>query len=190
MTTHSLSAMLSAAVAATAISAYAQTPTPTTKPDQQPRSAQSPITVTGCLKPWDQSMGTLPREGSATAPSTGAAGSAAAGTRYVLTDVQNSGSSTGTPSTPSTSTPSMSAQTGARRYVLAAGSGVNLAGHVHHTVRVTGTLDQSSMAGDRATTGQGGESSEGRMGAGASGPLTTLTATSVTMVNATCSATK
>lgn len=184
----------------------AQPPAPRPQaPAMQPTTTPDPnsVTVTGCLKPWDHTMGTA--QGSSGTPSDPMAkpgdpmnkpgATPMAGTRYVLANVQaDKSASTATAGAQSPAHPQAS------EFVVVAGAGVNLAAHVNHQVRVMGTVEGGNTHG---STGQAnrpadkpaarpGESAPATPTAGANVGMSgdkkwaTLTATSVTMISATC----
>ena len=209
MTMHSFFAICSATTLAATMAVSAQTPSPTTgAPSQPSRDDQGgTITVVGCLRPYDSSMGSLPGGGtsggtSAGAGSAGGAGATGGGMRYILTDVRegsrpssgSTGGSTGSTASESSaatgtsagSTPGRpsQAQPGPQRYVLEPGSGVNLSNYVNQTVQVVGTRAKSDMS-DRSSP-RTGETNPGSTATGAGASLSMLNANSVTMVNATC----
>jgi len=196
----------------------AQTPAqpPTTRPQTpaptQPatRTDQGSVTVTGCLKPWDNAMG-----GGATDPMAkpgdpmakpgdpmAKPGAPMASTRWVLTNVQGDKAMGQTSSqSPSAGGSASPAHPQASQYVVMAGTGVNLSAHVNHQVRITGTvaggMDHGSMtpadkAGDKPMA-RPGDAKPGmaadHMNMGGDKKSATLTATSVTMISATCTTT-
>jgi hypothetical protein len=215
MTRTMLAAAGACAVAAT-VTLAAQTPTTpptTTQPPTatQQRDTKDAITVTGCLKTWDDAM-----KGSTTGARTPGTTATSPGTaaRYVLTNAEEgmgktSSSSTSpstspsTSGTPSTSTPSTSGTSGSSRasdddkkYIVTAESGVSLSQHVNHQVRITGKKTEASSS--RSTTsstpstqpsrpGEPSTTSRGSM-SGDDMNLDTIVASSVTMVSATCPA--
>jgi hypothetical protein len=120
---------------------------------QAPRDAV--VTVTGCLKPWDDMAG-APAPSSATTAASG-------GRRYLLTDVD--------PEPPGEADRVVRPPL---QYVVTADAGVDLAAHVNHKVRITGTAAAPPAATrpepePKPTKGWG-----------------LLTATTITMVSATC----
>ena len=192
---YAILATCGALAVATTLTVSAQTPTSTPRPPSPTPAPSTPtmsksgpddktITVTGCLKNWDNSMGTAP------------AGTGA--TTYVLTNVE----SDDTMAKPKPEgTAAMAQSTVATQYVLTAASSVNLTAHLNHKVRVSGTT--SKMAGHSAVgatapsdTRKPGESDKGKPG-DPSRPVmdragdkaqAKLNVTSVTMVSATCPA--
>ncbi len=78
-----------------------------------------------------------------------------------------------------------------RRYVVTAASGVNLAAHVNHQVSVTGTAAGGHAMADQAHV-PAARPGDPKAAPGMTGDKAweTLTATSGTMVSATCSATE
>ncbi len=157
------------------LAAQAPTQPPTTRPQPpaptQPwthPADQSPITVAGCLTPWDSTMATAPAGPTATPgdprAKPGAAPMATAGT-------------------PPPTHPQAS------QYIVAAGSGVNLAAHVNHQVRLVGTVDYGmTMAHADKPADTPADKATARPGDPAHARAT-LTATSVTMISATCTST-
>lgn len=135
MTRHIVAAFGAVALA-TVTTVGAQTPPPPRQPPapnaQKPpqhQMANTPVSMTGCLKPWDEStMGTPPVSGTTTP----------AEAQFVLTDVEHDKTSdrvtTGT---------GMAHPT----FVIKAKDGsVNLAPHVNHKIQVTGTLTMDMPA--------------------------------------------
>jgi hypothetical protein len=191
---HSLSAALGAIAVAGTLTLSAQTPTPPTPRAQTPtpspstpsRTDDKTMTLTGCLKAQDASMDA---GRPASAPSSG---TAAAG-KFVLTTVEGNSMATSKPdaTTPGSTMPSAS-NAGGKQYALTAGAGVNLAAHVNHQVRVTGTLDAAAKADPTkpSSTARPGEASPSgdRMGMDKAWP--TLAVTSVTMISSSCTATE
>lgn len=190
MTKHICAACGALALAGVALGA--QTPTPsqpqTTQPPAsvQPMKGDNPVTVTGCLKPFDPAtMAARPSEET---------GAAAAGSEkmFVLTDVKELASGTnpaaGTPSAGTTASPAGMAP---KSFVLKAGSSsVNLAQHVNHTVEVTGSKsDDKSRDHDGPSTSTATRPGAPEPSAGASphrDKPATLTVTALKMVSATC----
>ena len=193
-------ATCSAVAVVGAISLSAQTtPAPSPSSPRAPQAtAASSITVTGCLKPWD---------GSAMGPTTGATTpgtTAATPAKFLLTNVvdptagRSGAPGSGTPGTPTTAPADrMGASADAKQYTLTASSSVNLAQHLNHQVSVTGTLTPASgstMGTPGSTTGTmpsrpGDPARPGEMGSHAgmgAANAGTITVSSVTMVNATC----
>ena len=175
----SIAALTSAAVTA-------QQSSPATK-----SSDALSVTVTGCLKTWDgKTAGT-------------AAGASAAGTQYVLANVEH-GASADARTTPPSSDRAASdrGRAGGLVYMLSPGSsGVNLSQHLNHKVQVTGT----KMAGHKGATGQGTTDMSGtadRPGASSAPPtapgqdradkatpaasMPAISVTSLTMISSTC----
>lgn len=201
-------ATCSAVAVVGAISLSAQTtPAPSPSSPSAPQTTAAPsITVTGCLKPWDGSaMGT-------TSGTTTPGATSASPAKFLLTNVVDpTAGRSGAPGagTTGTTTPApadrMGAGADAKQYSLTASSSVNLAEHLNHQVRVTGTLSPAasstmgtmgttpSRPGDPARPGEpmrpgetarpGETGSHAGMGAPNAG---TITVSSVTMVNATC----
>ena len=102
------------------------------------------VTVTGCLKTWD---------GKSAGAAASAAGTQAAGTQFVLTNVEHGASGDARATPPSADrAASDQGRAGGHVYILSAGnSGVNLSQHLNHKVQVTGT----KMAAHKGTSGQG-----------------------------------
>lgn len=210
MMKYSFFAACGAVTLASAMTLTAQTPAPppTPRPQapaMQPTTRPDPnsVTVTGCLKPWDNTMG-------AAQGSTGQPGDPMAkpgdpmnkpgatpmpGTRYVLSNVQSDKSA----STATAGTQSPAHPRGAE-FIVVAGAGVNLAAHVNHQVRVMGAVDRAMTHDSTGQTDRPADKPAARPGeaapatpaagahAGMSGDKkwATLTATSVTMISATC----
>jgi hypothetical protein len=165
----------------------AQTP-PATQPAMNRGTIT--VTVTGCLKPWDNTMGKAPTD-----PMAKPGATSMPGTRYVLMNTETAGSAeTAKPmEAPSTSTPATAlaapAHLQASEFVVTAGTGVNLAAHVNHRVSLTGTVDDSRTRADAPMAQQGEAEPSKPMTAGQKATAkdwAMLTATSVTMVSATC----
>ena len=162
---------------------------------------QSPITVTGCLKPWDSTMGTSPAD-----PMAKPGATSMAATRYVLRNVFYDKATEGPPqsATPTAGTPPP-AQPQASQYIVVAGSGVNLTAHINHQVRLVGSVDLGMAHGSLAPTDKPADTpSEQPMARPGAAPAptpgmatstpghqqrATLTAVSVTMISATCTST-
>lgn len=212
---YSFLAACGAVALASTVTLSAQTPAqpPTTRPQTpaptQPatRTDQGSVTVTGCLKS-DNAMG-----GGATDPMAkpgdpmakpgdpmGKPGAPMTNNRWVLTNVQADKAMGQTPS-PSPGATTSPAHPQASQYVVTAGTGVNLSAHVNHQVRITGTvaggMDHGSMtpankAGDKPMA-RPGDAKPGmpadHMNMGSDNKSATLTATSVTMISATCTTT-
>ncbi len=181
------------------LAAQAPTQPPTTRPQPpaptQPwthPADQSPITVAGCLTPWDSTMATAPAGPTATPGDPRAKPGAApmATTRYVLRNVSREIAAPGPPqaATPTAGTPPPT-HPQASQYIVAAGSGVNLAAHVNHQVRLVGTVDYGmTMAHADKPADTPADKATARPGDPAHARAT-LTATSVTMISATCTST-
>lgn len=155
-------------------------PAPTPSPSTPARTDDRTITVTGCLKTWDEKGGMVP---------TGDA----AGARYVLTNVEGDKGMTDR-ATPDVAAPAPSGAPAMAapptQYVLTPESSVNLAPHVNHKVTVTG---KTSTATDdhAAPTSRPGDPEPAQPHAGMramSGTFTNLTVSSLTMVSTTCPA--
>ena len=180
--THPMIAACGVLVAGTlTLSAQAPAPAPQTprpSPNTPARTDDKTMTVTGCLKPADASQ---------TAPAPSATPSTTApASRFMLTNVEaDTGSaaggstSTAKPSRPAPEeSPAAGTMTSAgNRYILMPDAGVNLAAHVNHKVRITGTLS------DKADT-KTAAPAEPR--AGAMTTPATIAVSAVTMVSATC----
>jgi hypothetical protein len=166
-------------------------PAPST-PSTPTRSDDKTLTVVGCLKAWDATTG---------APATGTTAGAPA-SRFVLTNVEPD-SKDATATTPSTSGTTGKTSMGTKQYVLTADTGVNLAAHLNHKVRITGkesTMAEHSAAGAATTTPRPSEPARpGEMPApapadpGRTAPghdmakaFTTVAVSSVTMISITC----
>ena len=186
----------------------AQTPPPTpappgwptatapAQPDQKP--APGTMTIAGCLKVSDSTVAT-----------------ASGGARYVLANAAMErplfGGPMGTPTSgaPAPGAPGAAAPPAhpmATQYMVVAGSGVDLAAHVNHQVRITGTVagDHSGMPGmmpgdkpmakpDMPATRPTDAPKPNPMGMdhkGADKGSATLTASSITMISATCTVTR
>jgi hypothetical protein len=178
------------------LAAQAPAPPPATRP-QPPAPAQAPgqrdqpaITVTGCLKPWDHAMGAP-----AGSPAAGQPAAAMASARFVLTDIEPMpapGQPAAQPGPPPAAAPSPPAHPRATQFVVVAGTGVNLAAHVNHKVRITGTAEAlTSMPSAKdapATRPVDPPPAAGRPAPPAAhdAAWSTLTATAVTMVSAIC----
>ena len=189
---------------ASAMTLSAQTPAqpPTTRPQSpaptQPatRTDQSSVTVTGCLKPWDNAMGGGVSDPMAKPGDTMAKpGAPMATTRWVLTNVQGDHATGQSPSAGGSASP---AHPQAAQYVVTAGTGVNLSAHANHQVRITGTVAGGMDHGNMAPAGKAGDKPMARPGDAKPGMAAdhmgdkksaTLTATSVTMISATCTTT-
>jgi hypothetical protein len=172
-------------------------PAPST-PSTPTRSDDKTLTVVGCLKAWDATTG-APATGTATTPGTTAGAPAS---RFVLTNVEPD-SKDATATTPSTSGTTGKTSMGTKQYVLTADTGVNLAAHLNHKVRITGkesTMAEHSAAGAATTTPRPSEPARpGEMPApapadpGRTAPghdmakaFTTVAVSSVTMISTTC----
>lgn len=178
---HAILATCGALTLAGTIAVSAQTPVRPPAPQPSPttpsRTDDRSITVTGCLKTWDEKGGMVPTGG-------------AAGTRYVLTNLEGDKAAAGMTSGPSTLLP--------QQYVLMPDSTVNLTPHVNHKVTLTGKTSTAmpehaepgmrpAEAGARpADPAQPGTPHAG-MGA-MDKAFATLSVSSLTMVAATCPA--
>lgn len=190
MTKHICAACGALALAGVALGAQTPTPSqqPTTQPPAsvQPMRADNPVTVTGCLKPFDHpsTMGARPSEQT---------GAAAAGSEklFTLTDVKPLSSGTTPAGGPPSAGTSSSAGMAPRSFILKAGtSSVNLAQHVNHTVEVTGSKsDDKSRDHDGPSTSTATRPGAPEPSAGASphsDKPATITVTALKMVAATC----
>lgn len=170
-----------------------QTPAPT---EPAARADQKTVTVTGCLKSWDGNMGAVPSDTMAKPgdPMAKPGTAPMASTRFVLTAIETGkpAASTTPSSTPTpTTNPNAPAHPQASQYIVTGGTGVNLAAHVNHKVSVTGTVAGGHAMADMART-PATRPGDPKPSTGMTGDKAweTLTATSVTMVSATCTATE
>ena len=168
------------AVAGT-VTVSAQTPTspprpaPSTPTMSKPDAGDKTITVTGCLKSWDSSMGTPP--------------AGTGGTAYVLTNVETDSTMAKKPESATARTDATASQ-----YIVTAASSVNLAAHLNHKVRLSGTTSKMADHSGAATTprsepakpGEPASPAMDRTSADKAHPK--LNVTSVTMISATCPA--
>jgi hypothetical protein len=198
---HAIIAACGALTVAGTLTLAAQTPpqAPRPAPSTPTRTDDKTMTVVGCLKAWDATAG-APATGAATTPGTTAG---APPSRFVLTNVEPDAkdAKATTPSAPGTTTGAAAMST--KQYVLTADTGVNLAAHLNHKVRITGkasTMAEHSAAGATATTPRPSDPSRpGEMPApapadpGRTAPahdmakaFTTVSVSSVTMISATC----
>lgn len=195
MTNFSLAAWGAMTLTAT-LTLSAQVPAPPAMRPQPPAPTQPStrldrvaIAVTGCLKPWDNTMGTPAADPAVTPGNT-----PMAGTRYVLLDVETDKPAPATDKPVPTPPPAGSGHPQLAQFVVTAGPGVDLAAHVNHQVRLMGTVDPEPASAAPAVT-----TPTPRPGdppgpvvpvpasrAAAEKKWATLTATSVTMVSATC----
>jgi hypothetical protein len=203
---HSLFAAIGAVAVAGTLTLSAQTPTPPTSRPQTPapspstpsRTDDKTMTLTGCLKAQDASM-------DAGRPTSAPSSGAAAAGKFVLTTVEGNSMGTSKPdATKPGSTMPGASSAGGKQYALTAGAGVNLAAHVNHQVRVTGTLSDADHTGAMAhgdaaakpdptkpsSTARPGEASPSgdRMSMDKAWPM--LAVTSVTMISSSCTATE
>lgn len=162
------------ALAAT-ITLAAQTPPPPTQrpappsPGMTAQADPNTVTVTGCLKAWDATTTGLP-----SGPANG---------RFLLTNVEASAPGAAAPGMATTPAPSSATQ-----YIVAASTGVNLTAHVNHKVRIAGTT-MPAFTPDARPAGAKPEAKPAAPAmppAGAASAWKSLTATSVSMVAATC----
>ncbi len=190
--THAIFATCGALVVAGGLTMAAQAPTqprpqtPAGSPSTPAPTDDRTVTAAGCLKAWEATTG-----GAATAPPAASATSPVA--KYVLTNVEDEATSARPETKPSTDTmakPSTGMMT--KQYILVAESGVNLAAHLNHKVRVTGkvspAMDHSAAPATRpsdpAKPDQTPRTGMDRTGMDKS--WSTLTVSSLTMVSATC----
>ena len=186
------------AIAIVGLTASAQTPRPSTdpsRPEQRAGDAGRPVTVTGCLKAWEGSGDAASPSSSASTPSTAAS---SATKRYVLTNIEERSGASGTSSTtppssasPSASSSSADASPAAKRFILNAGSSVNLSQHVNHKVQVTGTIDTMAHSGATDTPRTGStpstpSASDTARHTGEAMKMHSLTVSSLTMIATTC----
>lgn len=165
------------ALAAT-ITLTAQTPPPPTQrpappsPGTTAQADPNSITVTGCLKSWDAATPGLPP-----GPANG---------RFLLTNVEASSAGAAMPGLQTKPAPSVT------QYIVVSSPGVNLTAHVNHKVRIAGTTAPAMTPDPRPADAPPAEVKPGVKPAEppmpATGPAAwkTLTATSVSMVAATC----
>lgn len=157
------------------ICVVAQTPagqsSPSTPPGQTARSSEaSPITVTGCLKPWTAAAD----RGATPSPAAADRGSDNAG-KFILANVDANSAAGVTHAS----------------YVLKADASVNLAAHLNHKVEITGTLTPPAhSASDKSSTSAASPLPQERAAASAAsapGKTPMLKVQSVKMVADTCS---
>lgn len=201
---HSLFAAFGALAVAGSLTLSAQTPTtpaprpqtPTPSPSTPARTDDKTMTVTGCLKAGD-----------ATTADDRSSRGTASGATFKLTNVVDDATGTDRPSaaTPGAATPgAMSTSPAGKQYVLTADTGVNLAAHVNHQVRVTGkmaemadhsrgTMSTPAEPAARPTnpaepgsTGRPGETSMGRDHTTMDKASATIAVSSVTMISSSC----
>ena len=173
------------------------------------------MTLTGCLKAGDGTTGAA--QGAATAkPGATTPGSVMPAARFLLTDVSMNGQMRGGPmGTPTTGAPAPGATAGApahamaTQYTVVGASGVDLSAHVGHKVSLTGTMAgaHSGMPGDKPMAMPGDkpmakpdmpmsrptDAPKPAMGMdhmGADKGAATFTASSITMISATCTVTQ
>jgi hypothetical protein len=208
---HAIIAACGAFTVAGTLTLAAQTPpqpqTPQPSRSTPSRTDERTTTLTGCLKAWDSTM-SGPAAG-ATTPGASTGTSAAPGGKFVLTNVKHdtatTTAATGSPSKPDTTATTGAANGETKQYVLTAGSGVNLAAHNNHQVRVTGKVtamaDHSAMDAKPGAATRPGETRSGEMTKPGSTPdpsrpstdrdnmgkaWPSMTVSSVTMISATC----
>jgi hypothetical protein len=168
---------------ASAMTLSAQTParpqTPNPAPSTPSRTDDKTITVTGCLKAWDQATGTA----SATAPSTSAPAPAA---KFVLTNIEADSGTRADGAKPSTGT------AGKQYIVTAADSTINLSTHLNHKVRLTGKVASTMEHATPSTTTRPSDPAKPDQPARTDMDRTmdkswsTLAVSSLTMVSANC----
>jgi hypothetical protein len=193
MTRIMLTACVVGAVAATVgIGAQApQSPAPQSSTPSITQTEKETVTVTGCLKAWDGTAA-----GARTGSAPGATGSAASATKFMLISSDDAATAKmpSSTATPSAAARESSAVKSGRHYVVTAGAGVNLSSHLDHKVRITGKTSgtSASMTRPDATTQapvrpDAPAPSAGAMrGDQAHGDMVSITASSVTMISATC----
>jgi hypothetical protein len=196
MMKHAIIAACGALAVTGTMTLSAQTPPRPTTPrpsDSTPtRTDDKTLTVTGCIKAWDAAAG-APATGTPT-PSATTAG--APPNRFVLTNIEPNPMNA-----PSEGAPARAGGAGTmgKQYVLTADTGVNLAAHLNHKVRITGkaitTTEHSAADATRAPgTTRPGEVPAPRPtdpprtaeNTDMTKAWTTLAVSSVTMVSATC----
>ena len=152
---------------------------------QQPPGATTPLTISGCLTKWEAATAD-PR--APTASPSRPAGTGGQPPRFVLVSRDRAPAQAGTPA------PAGEAATAGARYILSAGTGIDLAAHVDHEVRVEGTLEPSGAVQEPPAMGrsrdQQRDTEAGMAGAGPAGSWPTLRARSLTMVSARCPSTR
>lgn len=188
---YSILAACGAVTLASAMTLSAQTPAPpatrpqTPAPTQPAMTNQGSVTVTGCLKTWDATMGDGAAQPMAKPgdpmPKPGAP---MASTRWLLTSVQADKATGQTPSQTPSAGAADPAASQSSQYVVTAGTGVNLSAHVNHQVRITGTVGAAMDHGGMDHAAKPGD----KPMADDKKPVT-LTATSVAMISATCTTT-
>lgn len=210
---HAIIAACGAVTVAGTIALSAQTP-PTPARPQTPQPSQSTpsrtddrtTTLTGCLKAWDATM-SGPSAGAVTPGATAGSTPAAPGGKFVLTNVRPDSGGTAASGSATTSAPTTMPSAGngdTKQYVLTADSGVNLAAHNNHQVRVTGKVEAMADHSAMDNAKPGATARPGEMTPGSSAGATTdqtrtstdrnnmgkawptMTVSSVTMISATC----
>lgn len=181
-------ATCSALALASAVTLSAQTPS-LPRPGAPQPSATTPartddrsITVTGCLKAWEPKTEETPG-----APNRANTAVAAGTDKFLLANVEGEGN--GTPG--ATTTP------GLKQYMVMGDSGVNLAPHLNHKVRITGKVEAKPPVPPvpAPTTAEAQAQKEtATPGTAPAHPkdedaISSLTASAITMVAETCSAT-
>ncbi len=141
---------------AASLTLWAQTPA-TPRPSQPSTSALAPtdlttMTVTGCLKPWNES--TMSPAIMPATPEGGTPSVAGGDVQYVLTDIDSTSPRPGTGATPSTARPGSTASDAPHVMYLVKpkDSSVNLSPHVNHKIQVTGTISSDSSLRTPSTT--------------------------------------
>ena len=203
---HAIFAVCGALALASTMTLSAQTPTPTPAPPGWPQAtapaepgrkpATGAKTMTGCLKAADGTVTTTPADA-----------------RYVLANAAMDRPLFGAPPAAAPGTAAPPAHPMAMQYSVVGGIGVDLAAHVNHQVRITGTVADAHagmpgmMPGDKPMAKPGekpmakpAEMPSSRPGdapkthpmgmdhMGANQGWSTLTASSITMISATCTA--
>jgi hypothetical protein len=168
--------------------------TPATPGTQSSHRGGEAMTVTGCLKTWDDARAADRSSRGPGAASSGAATSVAAA-KYVLTDVdagKSAGSAAATGrSAAGTSSTSASTATRTSFALTATGTSIDFSKHVNHKVELTGKLEpsahQTPEARSSGTSGSTGTATPGRDDSAMGMAMPTLHVTALKMVSATCS---
>lgn len=190
-------ATFSAFAVAGAITLSAQTPTQTPSTTRtQPSTTHADdkeMTLTGCLKASDAAAMTAPGT-TGTAGAMKPSGATAMAGTFLLTNIEREANTAGagstTPAAGTMGTAGGDTKPAHKQYMVTGDSTVNLAAHVNHKVRITGRVDAMaghSMGTPSATT-PAEPSAHAGMGA-MDAAATTIKATSVTMISASCTAT-
>ena len=180
-------------LAIASLTAMAQTPQ-TARPGQTtpPSGSDSTLTLTGCLKPWSESMmggGAItpnPESGAPATPTTNAADA-----QYVLTDIDDSSRKPGSTASGSTPNPQV-------MYLLKPKDPtINLGQHVNHKIQVTGTLSSDSTRSGSLTPSPMAQPRDPAKSptrdtspTSAAGKPATITVSAITMVSSSCSTTR